>query len=212
MSKSKGFFITFEGPEGAGKSSQVAKLAEYLSDRGKICVTTREPGGTEFAELIRQVVKSYSGIEKVHPETELLLMEAARAQHVREKIMPALEAGNVVICDRFSDSTSAYQGGARNLSMDVIAYLNDFASAERKPDVTFLLDIPPETGFRRISGRDSEGFDRFENEQIEFHHRVRQAFLALAQAEPARFCVIDGTLDKDIIAEKIRQVIDVALF
>ena len=212
MSENRGFFITFEGPEGAGKSSQVAKLAEYLTGRGRECVITREPGGTALAELIRQVVKGHHGEEKVHPETELLLMEAARAQHVREKIIPALESGKIVICDRFSDSTTAYQGGARKLPLQAIAYLNDFASANRKPDITFLLDIPPETGFSRISSRPSEGFDRFENEQLEFHRQVRQAFLDIATSEPERICAIDGTLDRNIIAEKIRQVIDVALF
>jgi len=212
MSKNNGFFITFEGPEGAGKSSQVAMLAQYLTGRMRHCVITREPGGTELAELIRQVVKSYNGKEKVHDATELLLMEAARAQHVREKILPALDEGAVVICDRFSDSPTAYQGGARNMPQDVIDYLNDYASAKRKPDITILMDLPPEVGFARIASRESEGFDRFENEKIDFHNRVRQAFLDAAAKEPQRFCVVDATLDKEVIAEKIRQVVDVALF
>lgn len=212
MSKNNGFFITFEGPEGAGKSSQVAMLAQHLTERMRHCVITREPGGTELAELIRQVVKSYNGKEKVHDATELLLMEAARAQHVREKILPALDEGAVVICDRFSDSTTAYQGGARNMPQDVIDYLNDYASAKRKPDITILMDLPPEVGFARIASRESEGFDRFENEKIDFHNRVRQAFLDAAAKEPQRFCVVDATLDKEVIAEKIRQVVDVALF
>lgn len=212
MSKSKGFFITFEGPEGAGKSSQVARLAAFLSEQGKECVLTREPGGTGLAEVIRQVVKSHCTGEKVHDETELLLIEAARAQHVREKILPALQNGKIVICDRFSDSTKAYQGGARNLPDDVIDYLNDFASAGRKPDLTFLLDLPPETGFARISSRESEGYDRFENEKLEFHRQVRAAFIAAAEAEPERICVIDATLSELEIAEKIRQVVNVALF
>ena len=212
MSKSNGFFITFEGPEGAGKSSQVNMLAQYLTSRMKRCVITREPGGTELAELIRQVVKSYNGQEKVHDATELLLMEAARAQHVREKIQPELADDAVVICDRFADSTTAYQGGARNMPHNVIDYLNDYASAGRKPDLTFLLDLPPEVGFQRIVSREKEGFDRFENEKLDFHHRVRQAFLSIAEAEPERVCVIDATLDKEVIAQKIRQVIDVALF
>lgn len=212
MSKNTGFFITFEGPEGAGKSSQVALLAEYLTNKGRECLLTREPGGTPLAELIRQVVKSFNGGEKVHDATELLLMEAARAQHAREKILPALADGKVVICDRYIDSTSAYQGGARELPQDVIDHLNDFASGGRKPDLTILLDLPPEIGFSRIASREKEGFDRFENEKLTFHSKVREAFLYLAQREPQRFCIIDAALDKNIIAEKIRQVVDVALF
>lgn len=212
MSKIAGFFITFEGPEGAGKSSQVARLAEYLTARGRECLLTREPGGTGLAEVIRQVVKSHNTSEKVHDATELLLIEAARAQHVREKILPALDAGKVVICDRFSDSTSAYQGGARKMDTAVIDYLNDFASAGRKPDLTFLLDLAPEEGFKRIASREKEGFDRFENENMEFHRQVRQAFLDKAASEPARIHVLDATCDRDAIAEKIRQVTDDALF
>ena len=212
MSKSNGFLITFEGPEGAGKSSQVTMLAQHLTECGCRCVVTREPGGTELAELIRQVVKSYNGKEKVHDATELLLMEAARAQHVREKILPALNDGAVVICDRFTDSTTAYQGGARKMPQEVIDYLNDYASAHRKPDLTILMDLPPEIGFSRICRRESEGFDRFENEKLDFHRQVRQAFLDAAAGEPQRFCVIDATLDKEIIAKKIRQVTDAALF
>ena len=212
MVEKKGFFITFEGPEGAGKSSQVERLASYLRNKGYECLLTREPGGTSLAEKLRQVVKSHRGPEKVHPETELLLMEAARAQHVRELILPALSAGKTVICDRFFDSTTAYQGGARNLDRSTIDELNMFAAAGRKPDLTFLMDLPPEEGFRRIASRKSEGFDRFENEKLEFHRKVRQSFLHLAEREPERFCVIDATLDRETIAQKIRQVIDVALF
>ena len=212
MSKNKGFFITFEGPEGAGKSSQVARLAQYLESRGKKCVITREPGGTGLAEVIRQVVKSHNTEEKVHDATELLLIEAARAQHVREKILPALEEDMVVICDRFSDSTCAYQGGARKMDKKVIDFLNDYASAGRKPDLTFLLDLSPEEGFRRIVSREKEGFDRFENEKLDFHQKVRQAFLEAAKDEPERIHVINAAEDRDTIAQKIRQVIDDALF
>ena len=212
MSKSKGFFITFEGPEGAGKSSQVARLAEYLTNRGRECLITREPGGTDLAEDIRKVIKSHNTQEKVHDATELLLIEAARAQHVREKILPALEEGKVVICDRFSDSTCAYQGGARKMDKAVIDYLNDYASNGRKPDLTFLLDLSPEEGFRRISTREKEGFDRFENEKMDFHRMVRQAFLEKAKAEPERIVVIDAACERDVIAEKIIQVVNVSLF
>lgn len=208
----QGFFITFEGPEGAGKSSQVARLASYLESKGISCLITREPGGTPLAEKLRQVVKSHNGAEKVYPETELLLMEAARAQHAREVILPALEAGKWVICDRFTDSTTAYQGGARKLSWDVIATLNDFASASRTPDLTFLMDLPPEEGFRRISTRESEGFDRFENEQLDFHRQVREAFLKIASSEPERVKLIDATQDIDTISTIIRDLVNDTLF
>ncbi len=208
----QGFFITFEGPEGAGKSSQVARLASYLESKGISCLITREPGGTPLAEKLRQVVKSHNGAEKVYPETELLLMEAARAQHAREVILPALEAGEWVICDRFTDSTTAYQGGARKLSWDVIATLNDFASASIKPDLTFLMDLPPEEGFRRISTRESEGFDRFENEQLDFHRQVREAFLKIASSEPERVKLIDATQDIDTISTIIRDLVNDTLF
>ena len=194
------------------KTEILQKFREYLTGNGRECVLTREPGGTALAELIREVVKSYNGEEKVHDATELLLMEAARAQHTREKILPALEEGKVVICDRYIDSTGAYQGGARKLPMPVIDFLNDYASAGRKPDLTILLDIPPETGFKRIVNREKEGFDRFENEQMEFHRCVRESFLHLAGREPERFRVIDGTLDKEVIAKQIQQVINVSLF
>ena len=211
-SKNRGFFITFEGPEGAGKSTQVAMLLEYFKKNGIPAVTTREPGGTALAEKIREVVKGHSGSEKLHPETELLLMEAARSQHVREFILPQLEKGITVICDRFSDSTCAYQGGARKMDKAVIDYLNDYASNGRKPDLTFLLDLSPEEGFRRISTREKEGFDRFENEKMDFHRMVRQAFLEKAKADPERIVVIDAACERDVIAEKIIQVVNVSLF
>lgn len=212
MVEKKGFFITFEGPEGAGKSSQVERLASYLRNKGYECLLTREPGGTSLAEKLRQVVKSHRGPEKVHPETELLLMEAARAQHVRELILPALSAGKTVICDRFFDSTTAYQGGARNLDRSTIDELNMFAAAGRKPDLTFLMDLPPEEGFRRIASRKSEGFDRFENEKIDFHRSVRKAFLELAQAEPERIKIVDAAMDIESISDFIRKSVDESLF
>lgn len=212
MEQKQGFFITFEGPEGAGKSSQVARLASYLESKGISCLITREPGGTPLAENLRQVVKSHRGPEKVHPETELLLMEAARAQHVRELILPALDSGKWVICDRFCDSTTAYQGGARSLQSGIIDTLNDFASAARKPDLTFLMDLVPEEGFRRIRSRESEGFDRFENEKLDFHRRVREAFREIARTEPDRVKLIDATLDIDVISKIIREIVDVTLF
>ena len=212
MGSEQGFFITFEGPEGAGKSSQVAALAAYLEERGRTCLLTREPGGTPLAEQLRAVVKSHHDREKIHPETELLLIEAARAQHVREVILPALADGKIVICDRFYDSTTAYQGGARHLQSGIIDTLNRFAAADRAPDLTFLMDLPPEIGFERIRRRESEGYDRFEHETLEFHRAVRAAFLRVAENDPKRVRVLDATLPREELGAIIRETVDEHLF
>lgn len=194
-----GKFITFEGPEGAGKSTQIQLCAEYLRSRGLEVVTTREPGGTPLAEQLRSILKTHSGSEKLHPETELLLMESARSQHMRELILPALERGAVVLCDRFYDSTTAYQGAARNIDRDLIDDLNLFASAFRRPDMTFLLDLDVESGFRRAGKRSETAgeYDRFEAENRSFHLRVREAFLAIADAEKERVKVINAASSPD---------------
>ena len=206
--KKNGFFITFEGPEGAGKSSQADHLAQYLTAKGFSCIRTREPGGTPMAEELRKIVKSSCSGEIVHPETELLLMEAARSQHMRELILPALAAGKVVICDRFTDSTTAYQGGARGISGETVKCFNLFAAAGRLPDLTFLMDITPECGFKRIRNRfqDDGAFDRFEAENLEFHHRVRNAFLAIAAAEPERVRVIDADRPRECVQKEIEDL------
>ena len=208
--KKRGFFITFEGPEGAGKSTQVALLSEFLTKNGCQVVTTREPGGTALAEKIREVVKGHDGSEKMHDRTELLLMEAARSQHVQEFILPQLEAGVTVICDRFSDSTLAYQGGARGLDSGEIVFLNRFAAVGLVPDLTFLLDLSPEDGFSRTRKRSETAgqFDRFEAEKIDFHRSVRSAFLALAEAEPGRIKVIDAFRDQQSVHEDIVRIVN----
>ncbi len=205
-----GYFITFEGPEGSGKSTQVRKLAEHFAALGRPVLVTREPGGTPLAERMRTLVKNFDGPEKMHASTELLLMEAARAQHVREKIRPALAAGTIVICDRFADSTTAYQGGARGIEPPAIEFLNRFAMAECVPDLTFLLDLPPEVGFARTSIREETRgeHDRFEEEKLEFHQRVRAAFLAIAAREPERIRIIDATRTPETIHEEIRGIAD----
>ncbi len=213
--KKKAFFITIEGPEGAGKSSCAAILTRHLEAHGYPVICTREPGGTPLAEKLREVVKSKPDQnETIHPETELLLMEAARAQHVREKIAPALASGTSVICDRFSDSTCAYQGGGRDMDMGTINFLNDFTTGGCVPDFTLLLDLPPETGFERVARRRSADADndRFEAEKLDFHRRVRAAFLALAKGSPERIRVIDASKTLDNVIEQVEKVAHELIF
>ena len=206
----RGYFITFEGPEGAGKSSQIQLLGAALTASGREVVITREPGGTPLAEAIRNVVKGHRGDEEVHPVTELLLMEAARSQHVSQVILPALEAGNIVLCDRFYDSTTAYQGGGRGLDMDTILGLNAFASLGAIPDLTILLDLTPERGFERTGRRaETQGeYDRFELEKLDFHRRVRSVFLELAKREPHRVKIVDADRGQAEIHRDIKEVVD----
>jgi len=206
----KALFITFEGPEGAGKSSHADALAAYLENAGFSCVRTREPGGTLLAEKLRALVKGDLGGEHLHSQTELLLMEAARAQHVHELILPALAEGKCVICDRFYDSTTAYQGGARGLDGDIIERLNNFATSGKKPDLTFLMDLPPERGFERIRTREQKDgpYDRFEMEKLDFHRRVRQSFLEIARKEPERVRIINADRPREEVSSEIKQIVD----
>jgi len=206
----RGYFITFEGPEGAGKSSQIRLLGAALTAAGHEVVVTREPGGTPLAEAIRNVVKGHQGGEEVHPVTELLLMEAARSQHVSQVIRPAVAAGKIVLCDRFFDSTTAYQGGGRGLDMETILRLNSFASLGIVPDLTILLDLAPERGFERTEQRtETQGeYDRFEIEKLDFHRRVRAVFLELARREPDRFKVVDADRGQAAIQKDIKEAVD----
>lgn len=212
--QTKGFFITIEGPEGAGKSTLANSIEKFLVSHGRKCLRTREPGGTPLAEKLRGVLKQHSGDETLHTMTELFLMEAARVQHVEEVIRPAVADGYVVICDRFYDSTSAYQGGARSVDMQVIRNLNDLAVAGCHPDLTLLLDLPVECGFARTGKRQetSGEFDRFEQEGLEFHRTVRRTFLQLAEAEPERIKIIDASRTAPEIAEEVEKLIYDTLF
>lgn len=209
----RGLFITFEGPEGAGKSTQVTWLAEYLASRGIPFCRTREPGGTPLAEELRAILKHRNGGEVFFDQTELLLIAAARVQHVGNVIRPALERGEVVLCDRFADSTEAYQQGGRRLDPDLIAALRKVAVNGDEPDLTFILDLTPEAGFERTRGRaETAGqFDRFEAEDLDFHRRVREAFLAIARREPERVRVLDATRTPDVIQAEVRRWVDAAL-
>jgi dTMP kinase len=188
-------FITFEGIEGCGKSTQVQLLARRLGDAGHKVTVTREPGGCPIADQIRKILLD-AGNSAMTPLAELLLYAAARAQHVREVIAPALAVGGIVLCDRFTDATVAYQGYGRKLDLGVIDQLNRLAAAEVRPDLTILLDCPIEVGLgraiSRINSTQGAREERFELESLQFHERVRAGYLHLAKEEPARFVVIDG--------------------
>ncbi|RJG13662.1 dTMP kinase [Pseudomonas cavernicola] len=184
-----GLFITLEGPEGAGKSTNREYLAERLRARGIDVLLSREPGGTPLAERIRELLLAPSD-ESMAADTELLLVFAARAQHLAEVIRPALARGTVVLCDRFTDATYAYQGGGRGLSEARIAVLENFVQGELRPDLTLVFDLPVEVGLARAAARGR--LDRFEQEGRDFFESVRQAYLRRATAEPARYRVVDA--------------------
>lgn len=199
-----GMFITFEGSEGSGKTTQIRLLEERLKGESCDVVTTREPGGTPLGEQLRGVLMS-SGKEDISAEAELLLFSASRVQHVKRLILPQLRNGGVVLCDRFIDSTTAYQGYARGLDMDFINKLNDFATCGRYPDITFVLDLDVETGFSRLRKRyeGQEVHDRIEAESRAFHTSVRKGFLDLARKYPARIKVIDANRPIELVQADI---------
>ncbi|GAB4372842.1 MAG: dTMP kinase [Deltaproteobacteria bacterium] len=197
-------FVTFEGIEGSGKTTQIRRLSAYLERKGIPHRVTREPGGTPLADEIRALLLSPRK-EAVFPETELLLYEAARAQHVREVILPARAAGEAVLCDRFCDATLAYQGYSRGIDPARIEELNRFASGGIAPDLTLLFDIPPEEGIRRVEGRG--GRDRIESESREFHRAVREGYLRLAERFPARILPLDGALPEDDLFRRVQAAV-----
>lgn len=193
-------FITFEGPEGSGKSTQISRIATWFREQGRSCVVTKEPGGTPISDRIRAILldSAATGMDAL---TELLLYAASRRQHVVEVIRPAIERGEVVFCDRYTDATIAYQGYGRLLDLDRLQTLNAWATGGVKPDLTLLFDLNEETGLARAHARNA-GMDvdegRFELEDLRFHRRVREGYLSLAAAEPDRFVTIDadGTIDE----------------
>ena len=197
----KGLFITFEGIEGSGKTTQAERAFEAVKLGGHDCMFTREPGGTEVSEKIRSILLDETNSEMT-PLCELFLYLASRSQNVSQTIKPALEKGNIVIADRFSDSTVAYQGGGRGLDKEMIRTLNDLATDGLKPDLTILVDIDPAKGLGR-----SESKDRIEMESITFHRRVRREFLKIAEEKPKRVTTVDGDADSDLIHEQIMTII-----
>ena len=199
----RGKFITIEGIEGVGKSTNMAALVEHIEASGHRVLTTREPGGTPLAEDIRDLLKDRSD-EPIPEVAELLLLFAARSLNVNNVILPALEAGIWVVCDRFTDSSRAYQGGGRGIPMETIDRLADLVHGETWPDLTILLDAPVEIGMQRADRRGTP--DRFEQEQHDFFQRVRECYLQLAVNEPERFVVLDTTQDLDQVGHEIRLI------
>lgn len=195
MESNAGILISFEGSEGSGKTTQISRLATLLTDAGHEVEVTREPGGTDIGEQIRHLLKHHVSGDDMFPETELLLFAASRAQLVREVIAPAIETGKIVLCDRFLDSTTVYQGVARRVHEDPVRVINDFAVGAFLPHLTVILDVPAEVGLKRIKTRASDLPDRMEKENIDFYRLVREGYLVLAKSMPERFAVFDGTKD-----------------
>lgn len=202
---SKGLFITLEGGEGAGKSTQKANISAWLIAHGKDVIETREPGGTVISEQIRQVLLDTrnAGLES---RTEALLMFAARNQLLQEVIRPALARDKVIVCDRFTDASYAYQGGGRQLGAAAIATLEAFVHPDLQPDITFLFDIPIEQGLKRVAGRGKS--DRIEQEAVSFFERVRAAYQQRADADPQRFRLIDASLQPEQVWQQVRAVLE----
>lgn len=205
----KGYFITFEGLEGAGKSTQAKRLFESLVAHGYPCLLTSEPGGTPIGEAIRAILGNVEFKDMV-PLTELYLFSASRAQHVEKVIKPSIEEGKIIICDRFCDATLAYQGFGRGVPENLIRETNSRASWNVRPDLTFYLDIEPTKGMTRVSQRIQEleiPADRIEKEKIEFFERVREGYLYIAREEPNRVKVLDATMEYDDLAAKIFDIV-----
>lgn len=200
-----GKFITLEGGEGVGKSTNLQFIQQYLQTHGVEVCLTREPGGTALAERIRGLLLDH-GEEAVTPQAELLLVFAARAQHLQHFILPRLHQGQWVLCDRFTDATYAYQGGGRQMDTDCIAWLENTVQADLRPDLTLLLDAPVEIGMQRAQKRGA--LDRFESERRDFFERVRNSYLQQAQANPQRYRVVDASQPLAAVQAQITQILD----
>jgi dTMP kinase len=207
----RGRFITFEGIEGSGKSSQISLLTDYLRSNHRAVTLTREPGGTPIGDQVRKILLD-PGNKILDPSAELLLYAASRAQHLKEVIRPALQSGAIVLCDRFSDATLAYQGYGRGLDLAMIHALDRLVTAGMRPDLTIVLDVEAAVGLARARGRNNqqglEAEARFENEALAFHERVRQGYLTLAREAPDRMKIVDAALPPLLVQEKIREIVD----
>jgi len=206
----RGVLIAFEGIEGSGKTTQAKLLFEYLKKKSIPCIYTKEPGGTQIGEQIRQILLDINN-KQMHRKTELLLYLASRAQHVYEKLLPELQKGTVIITDRFSLSSMAYQGMARDFSFKVVSRLNKFAVDNVKPDLTILVDLPVAVGLERTEKRSGNNIDRLEKEKTEFHEHVRQAYLNLAKRAPKKILVFSGTKPEQILHDEIKQKVEILL-
>lgn len=199
-------FITLEGPEGSGKTSAINIVVERLQKEGYTIIQTREPGGTPIAEQIRNVILDVNNT-KLDPRAEALLYAASRRQHLVEKVWPAIKEGKIVICDRYLDSSLAYQGGARNLGIDEVLNINLFATENTMPDLTLLFDLDPQLGLERIRKNSSREVNRLDLEKLEFHKKVRETFLLLSKRFSDRFVVLDASLPLNEVADKAYDAI-----
>ena len=198
-------FITFEGPEGSGKSSIIPKLSDFLIESGFDVLTTREPGGTAIGDEIRNTLLNLKNLE-MHPVTETLLFQASRAQHVNQIIKPALAEGKVILCDRYADSTMAYQGYGHQRDLEPISQLISYATSNLKPDLTILLDLEVELGLKRRSG-DSDNWNRLDAKELAFHKRVRAGYLQMVSDEPERWVVVDASRQLDDVLEEVKRIV-----
>lgn len=210
-----GWFITFEGVEGSGKTTQIRLAGEFLRERGLPVVTTQEPGGTPLGDRIRELLLNRGGFD-ISGEAEVFLFAAARAQHTDAVILPALEAGKIVLCDRFSDATIAYQAYGRGLPLEPVREICRLASRGLVPHLTILFDLPVEAGleraFRRIAGREGNlREDRFEREHLDFHRRIREGYLAIARQEPGRLKVVDASRGVEPTRREVQSVLSAFL-
>jgi dTMP kinase len=197
-----GKFITLEGIEGVGKTSNLRFIKDLLEAAGHDCVVTREPGGTNLGEALRELLLSHSD-DNMSADAELLMMFAARAEHLEKVILPAIEKGQTVLCDRFTEATYAYQGGGRQLDIDKISLLEDWVQDELRPDLTVILDAPVEVGRARAGSRSTP--DRIEKEQDDFFQRVRKAYIEMAGHYPQRICLIDASVGLNAVQQQIQE-------
>lgn len=204
--KMKGQFITFEGPEGAGKTTVISIIYERLKAAGRQVILTREPGGIRIAEKIRSIILDNNNTE-MDPKTEALLYAAARRQHLVEKVIPALNEGTIVLCDRFIDSSLAYQGYARGLKVDEVLSINQFAIENTMPDLTVFFDINPEEGLARILKNSEREKNRLDKESIDFHQRVYDGYKELIRRSPERIVVTDARLSESVVTENVWKII-----